>query len=42
VTLEKSLPLASLTPGTYELTVKVNDNVAKQQPLVRQAKFVVE
>ncbi|GAC1652226.1 MAG: hypothetical protein NVS9B15_12740 [Acidobacteriaceae bacterium] len=41
VTLEKSLPLGALQPGTYQLNVKVNDNVAKQQ-LVRPAKFVVE
>jgi hypothetical protein len=41
VTLEKSLSLAALPPGSYQLTVKVNDNVAKQQ-LVRPAKFVVE
>ncbi len=41
VTLEKSLPLASLPPGNYQLTVKVNDNVSKQQ-LVRPAKFAVE
>ena len=41
VTLEKSLSLASLPPGSYQLTVKVDDKVAKQQ-LVRPAKFVVE
>jgi hypothetical protein len=41
VTLEKSLPLGSLQPGTYELKVLVNDNLAKQQ-IVRQDKFVVE
>ena len=41
VTLEKSVPLASLQPGTYLLNIKVNDNVAKQQ-LVRPAKFTVE
>ncbi|MBV9669621.1 MAG: GWxTD domain-containing protein [Acidobacteriales bacterium] len=41
VTLEKSLPLGGLQPGTYTLNVKVNDNVSKQQ-LVRPAKFVVE
>ncbi|HEY0564451.1 MAG TPA: GWxTD domain-containing protein, partial [Terriglobales bacterium] len=41
VTLEKSLPLGALQPGSYQLTVKVDDKVSKQ-PLVRQAKFTVE
>jgi hypothetical protein len=41
VTIEKSVPLASLEPGTYDLMVKVNDNILKQQ-IVRPAKFVVE
>ncbi len=41
MTLEKSLPLASLAPGTYELTIKVNDKVAKQT-ITPSAKFVVE
>jgi 5-hydroxyisourate hydrolase-like protein (transthyretin family) len=41
MTLEKSLPLNSFQPGTYRLTVKVDDNVSKQQisPSIR---FVVE
>ena len=41
VTLEKSLPLASLEPGTYELTIKVNDKIANQK-ISPVAKFVVE
>src|SRR2546423_3040371 len=40
-TLEKSLPLASLEPGTYELTIKVNDKIANQK-ISPVAKFVVE
>jgi hypothetical protein len=40
VTLEKSMSLASLDPGTYELTVKVNDNVSKQA-IAPTAKFIV-
>ena len=37
ITLEKSLALNSFQPGTYKLTVKVDDNVSKQQiaPSVR-------
>ena len=31
VTLEKSLPLASLQPGKYMVSIKVNDGVKKQQ-----------
>ena len=31
VTLEKSLPLASLQPGKYQVSIKVNDGVKKQQ-----------
>jgi GWxTD domain-containing protein len=41
MTLEKSLPLASLEPGSYELTIKVNDKVANQK-ISPQARFVVE
>jgi 5-hydroxyisourate hydrolase-like protein (transthyretin family) len=41
ITLEKSLTLNSFQPGVYKLTVKVDDNVSKQQiaPTVR---FAVE
>ncbi len=31
LTLEKSLPLASLEPGQYQLSIKVNDLVNNQQ-----------
>ncbi len=41
LTLEKSLPLGSLEPGMYEITVKVNDNVSKQE-IAPSAKFTVE
>ena len=41
VTLEKSMSLASLEPGTYELTVKVNDNISKQS-IAPTAKFLVQ
>jgi hypothetical protein len=29
LTLEKSLPLGSLQPGQYQLSIKVNDDVSK-------------
>jgi GWxTD domain-containing protein len=41
ITLEKSLPLASLEPGIYQITIKVNDNVSKQV-ISPTAKFAVE
>lgn len=41
ITLEKSLQLASLDPGLYRLTIKVNDNVSKQT-LSPSARFMVE
>jgi GWxTD domain-containing protein len=41
VTLEKSLPLASLAPGNYQVSIKVNDGVKKQQ-FAESAKFVVD
>src|SRR5690349_332636 len=41
VTLEKSMSLASLEPGMYELTVKVNDNISKQS-ISPTAKFLVQ
>ncbi|MGO8719698.1 MAG: GWxTD domain-containing protein [Acidobacteriaceae bacterium] len=40
VTLEKSMPLASLQPGKYEITISVNDGVSKQQ-LAQSAPFEV-
>ncbi len=41
VTLEKSLPLASLQPGLYQVSIKVNDDVSKKQ-MVESAKFSVD
>jgi hypothetical protein len=42
LTLEKSLPLSSLEPGLYRVSIKVSDNISKQQPLVQNANFSVE
>ena len=41
VTIEKSLPLASLQPGKYEVSIKVNDGVSKQQ-IAESAPFNVD
>jgi GWxTD domain-containing protein len=41
ITLEKSMSLASLDPGMYELTIKVNDNISKQS-IAPTAKFLVQ
>jgi len=41
MTLEKSLALTSFQPGTYRLTVKVDDNVSKQQ-ITPSIRFAVE
>jgi GWxTD domain-containing protein len=41
LTLEKSVSLASLQPGKYQVTIKVNDGVSKQQ-LAQSAPFTVE
>ncbi len=41
VTLEKSMPLASLQPGKYQVTIKVNDGVSKQK-IAESAPFIVE
>jgi GWxTD domain-containing protein len=41
VTLEKSLPLASLQPGKYQVSIKVNDGVKKQQ-FSETAPFTIE
>jgi GWxTD domain-containing protein len=40
LTLEKTLPLASLQPGQYQVSIKVNDAVSKQQTQ-ESAKFTV-
>ena len=41
VTLEKSVPLASLQPGKYQVTIKVNDGIKKQE-FAQTAPFIVE
>ncbi|NYF80313.1 GWxTD domain-containing protein [Granulicella arctica] len=41
VTLERSLPLASLQPGKYELSIKINDGISKQQ-VAESAPFVID
>jgi GWxTD domain-containing protein len=41
VTVEKSLPLASLAPGIYQLTIKVDDKVSKQS-ISPTARFAIE
>jgi hypothetical protein len=41
VTLSRSLPLASLQPGKYKLSIKINDGVSKQQ-IAESAPFVVD
>jgi GWxTD domain-containing protein len=41
VTIEKSLPLASLQPGKYQVNIKVDDGVSKQQ-IAESAPFIVD
>ncbi len=41
VTLERSLPLASLEPGKYQLSIKINDGITKQQ-IAETAPFVID
>jgi GWxTD domain-containing protein len=41
LTLEKSMPLASLQPGKYSVTIKVSDGVSKQD-IAETAPFTVE
>ena len=41
LTLEKTMPLSSLAPGRYQVTIKVNDGVTKQQ-IAQSAPFIVE
>jgi GWxTD domain-containing protein len=41
VTLERTLPLASLQPGKYQLSIKINDGISKQQ-IAETAPFVVD
>jgi hypothetical protein len=40
LTLEKTMPLASLSPGQYQVVIKVNDGVSKQD-IARSASFNV-
>jgi len=41
LTLEKTLPIAGLQPGKYKVTIKVNDEISKQE-IAQSAPFVVE
>jgi hypothetical protein len=41
VTLEKSMPLASLLPGKYTVKISVNDSISKQT-IAQSAPFTVE
>jgi hypothetical protein len=41
LTLEKTMPLGGLQPGRYQVVIKVNDGVSKQQT-AESAPFVVE
>ncbi len=41
VTLEKSMPLASLQPGKYKVSIKVDDGVSNQK-IAESADFVVQ
>lgn len=41
VTLERSMPLATLEPGKYQITIKVDDGISKQQ-IAESVPFVVD
>ena len=41
ITLQKSVPLEKMQPGTYRLTIKVNDNVSRQT-IAPSVNFAVE
>ncbi len=41
LTVEKSLPIAGLSPGKYKVTVTLNDAISKQE-IAQSAPFVVE
>ena len=41
LTVEKTLPMAGLSPGKYKVTIKVNDTISKQE-IAQSAPFVVE
>ncbi|HUX43853.1 MAG TPA: GWxTD domain-containing protein [Terracidiphilus sp.] len=41
LTLERSLPIAGLQPGSYKVIIKINDEISKQE-IAQSAPFVVE
>jgi GWxTD domain-containing protein len=41
LTVDRSLPIAGLSPGRYKVTVKVNDAITKQE-IAQSAPFIVE
>jgi len=41
LTVEKTLPIAGLSPGRYKVTVKLNDAISKQE-IAQSAPFIVE
>jgi GWxTD domain-containing protein len=41
LTVEKTLPMAGMQPGKYKVTIKVNDEISKQE-IAQSAPFVVE
>jgi GWxTD domain-containing protein len=41
LTLAKTLPMAGMQPGKYKVTIKVNDEISKQE-IAQSAPFVVE
>jgi len=41
LTVVKSLPMAGLQPGKYKVTIKINDEISKQE-IAQSAPFVVE
>ena len=41
LTVAKSLPIAGLQPGKYDVTIKVNDAISKQE-IAQSAPFIVE
>ena len=41
LTVEKTLPIAGLSPGRYKVTVRVNDAITKQE-IAQSAPFIVE
>jgi GWxTD domain-containing protein len=42
LTLAKSMSLANMEPGLYQVTIKVNDNISKQVMQPQTARFAVE